>query len=189
MKKGFTFIEIIVVLGIITMVLPALFSIIFVILQQQNKVYRLSQVKREGDYALSIMEHVIRDYGTALYEDDPISPTHFDTPKCDTEVPTTVLDSSTAYLKDIYGNWLHFYTVDDAATGATKIASESAQFTAGFLTTNKIKIVNYSISCSRTNTFSPPLVTISFTAQYNTDSTDPKDTASLTYQTSIKLRN
>ncbi|MDO8496936.1 MAG: type II secretion system protein [bacterium] len=184
MKKGFTFIEIIVVLGIITIVLPALFSIIFVILQQQNKVYRLSQVKREGDYALSIMEHVIRNYGTAVYYGAP--PTYLDTPKCDT-AGSSAPYSSTMYLKDIYGNWLHFYTVDDA--GSTKIASESAQFTSGFLTTNKVKIINYSISCSRTNTFSPPLVTISFTAQYNTDSTDPKDTASLTYQTSIKLRN
>ncbi|MFN4212439.1 MAG: type II secretion system protein [Microgenomates group bacterium] len=180
LKSSFTFIELIVVIGVVGLALPVLFAIVFALLQQQTKIYRLSQVKREGDYALNVMENIIRNNVISL---------HSGTPPTDSNKVCTTEGSTfdTPYLQDKYtlGTWSRFYFSND------KIASESSTPPSinANLTTDKVKVTSFSISCQGKGIYSSPFVNLSFIIQYNTTSTRPEETATLNYQTKIKLRS
>ena len=170
----------IVVIGVIGMALPVLFGIVFTILQQQTKIYRLSQVKREGDYALTVMKNIIINSVRSLHNSVP--PTN--------ENRVCVNNNTTAndlYFQDknTLGTWSRFILIDN------KIASQSST-PPGVnvdLTTNKVRITSFNLSCTGKGPHSPPIINIHFTIQYNTLSTRPEETANLTYQTKVKLRS
>lgn len=178
MKKAFTLIETIIVVAILGLVLPALFAIIFVILQEQSKIYRLSQVKRQGDYVLDVMGNVVRNYAVQIYSDQAMTSAN---EKCVTAA-SSYNSSSSLYLRDKFGNWLRFYS------SGSKIASESAVLTSVYLTTGAINVSNFSLTCTRSSLFSYPVLNVLFTVSYNSSSSRPEDVASLKYQTNIKLR-
>lgn len=189
-KKGFTFIEIVVVIGVIGLALPALFAIVFAILQQQTKIMRLSEVKRQGDNVLVMIQNTIRNYATEIYSDTGLT-----IKECDSTInPHTSNTGSNFYLKDKYNNSIRFYlqTVgSDIFIASDSARPFSAPATTQQLTTNKVTITTPTnfISCQRSATYSPPIITINFKVQYKTTSTRVEDTASLNYQTSIKLRS
>lgn len=184
MKKGFTLIEMIVVIGIIALVLPVIFAIAFGILRQQAKVYALKQVKREGDLLLNIIENTLRTYAFSAHSGQPDETN---------EVCRTQTSEDAAYFKDKLGNWFRFYQKPDE--GVTKISSQSSILNNGdtgetFLTTSKVDLNNsFSMTCSRTSAFSPPIVSVSFNISYNTASDRLEDQATFNFQTKIKLRS
>jgi prepilin-type N-terminal cleavage/methylation domain-containing protein len=57
--KGFTLIEMLVVLMIIAIILPATFTILYNIMQQQVKLHKLTEAKRQGDYVMSFIKDTI----------------------------------------------------------------------------------------------------------------------------------
>ncbi|EKE14302.1 MAG: hypothetical protein ACD_12C00581G0001, partial [uncultured bacterium] len=61
MEKSFTLIETIVVVAVIGLTLPVLFAIIFILMREQVKINRLSQIKKEGDYIITLMENTIKN--------------------------------------------------------------------------------------------------------------------------------
>jgi len=71
MKKSFTLIETIVVIAVIGLTLPVLFATILTLMRQQIKIYRLSQVKREGDYIINLMENTIRNRAVTVHSEQP----------------------------------------------------------------------------------------------------------------------
>jgi type II secretory pathway pseudopilin PulG len=185
-KKSFTLIEMIVVIATIGLVLPALFAIIFSILQQQVKIQRLSIVKREGDYILNIMENAIKNYATKIYSDSSLSN---DNEKCKDENSSYSNDGQNFYFKDKLGNWFRFYL-----DTANSISSESSVLNNGSpgsvsLNSSQTKITNFSIQCYRTALYSPPVINISFTISYYTSSSRVEETASFNYQTKVKLKS
>jgi type II secretory pathway pseudopilin PulG len=189
-KKSFTLIEMIVVIATIGLVLPALFTIIFSILQQQVKIKRLSIVKREGDYVLNIMENIIRNYGESIHSDTP--------PTESNKICQSSSLKNASYFKDKFGNWFSFCLSDQNgdcnASNKNYIASNSSILNAGnpgttTLNSSQTKISNFNIQCYRTALYSPPLINISFTISYNTSSSRAEETASFNYQTKVKLRS
>lgn len=178
MKKAFTLIETIIVVAILGLVLPALFAIIFVILQEQSKIYRLSEVKRQGDYVLNVMENVIKNYAVQIYSDQALTDAN---EKC-ASAASSYNSSTSFYFKDEFRNWLRFYP------NGGRIASESAVLTSVDLTSAVVTVSSFSLTCNRSSLFSDPVISVSFTVSYNSSSTRPEDTASLKYQTNIKLR-
>jgi type II secretory pathway pseudopilin PulG len=175
MKKTFTLIETIVVVAVIGLTLPVLFAIIFTLMRQQVKIYRLSQVKREGDYLISIMNTTIKNRAVSIYKSNILS---------DANIVCEGAGSS-------YSSPLYFLDEDQQFFGyeidGNKVASTSAYPNVN-LTSNKTIVSGLSIDCLRNTIYSPPSVLISFTIQYNTISTRPEETSSLYYQTRIKLR-
>lgn len=184
-KKSFTLIEIMVVIAVISFALPVLFSVIFTILRQQAKVSRLEEVKKQGDFVLSEIRNVIRNYGIRIYSDDL-----FTTEIClgpSQDLPTPY------YIKDKFGNWFRYYS------DLTRIASRSSILNNGlpdstFLTTTKVRIEDLALECNRTGTYSPAVITISFKICYETGGAcdspgKSEDIAKMTYQTKIKLRS
>jgi len=199
-KKAFTFIEIVVVIGVIGMSLPILFTIIFAITNQTLKVQRLSEVKKQGDYAINVIENTIRGYAVKIYDKDTILD---EDEKCKDIDSSHSSNGTDFYIKDISGKYFNFQLTD------SKIASESADPTdpdfdpvsdpvSVDLTSDKVFIKDFAIQCNRNTTAYPPIISISFNICYKNPLsavgeecifTRAEETASLYYQTKIKLRN
>lgn len=177
-KKSFTLIEIIVVTALISLILPALFTIVFAVLVEQIKLYRLTEVKKQGDYGINIIENTLRNRAVAVY-----SSSQFITELCGSALSSSSqTDGSNFYFKDRANDWFKFSALSD------RIASSSAVVATTNLTTAKVKVSNFLISCKRQGLFSSPVVKISFTISYATTSQLAQNNASLNYSISIKLR-
>lgn len=181
MKQGFTLIELIVALGVLTLTLPVVFSLFLINLQSRTKILILQQVKRNGDDALANIEQLVHTRANALYSDAALT-----TEVCSTTSGTsTPTSSNTVYMKDSSGNRFYFYLSNG------QIASDSAVISPNplFLTNTKVVVSNFSLSCERTSAFSPPLVNIAFqVSQLGTPATR-EERATLYYQTKTKLQN
>ncbi|MFA5770474.1 MAG: type II secretion system protein [Patescibacteria group bacterium] len=182
MKKSFTLIETIVVVAVIGLTLPVLFAIIFILMRQQTKINRLSQVKREGDYVINLMENTIKNDAITIHSGKPAD---------DANITCSLANSSFSgpplYFLDKTRRWFGY------EDGVNTIASASSAVSSINLTSSKAKISSFSLSCSRENLFSPASISLSFKIEYCNDvacnQTRPEETASLFYQTRIKLRN
>lgn len=183
---GFTLIETIVVVAVIGLTLPVLITTIFILVRQQTKVFRLSQVKREGDYLINVMENTIKDRAITIHSAIPTD----DNIVCDSPLnphPST----AELYFIDKDKRWFG-YLFD----GVSSIASYSADLSNPSinLASTKIIVNSFSISCARNTIYSPPSVSLDFDVCYNAGSgvcasIRPEEIASIHYQTRIKLRN
>ena len=189
-NKGFTLIEMIVVISTIALSLPILFSIVFTILQQQTKIYRLTEVKRQGDYVLNTMENLIKNYAASVHSSQPPSENN---KICQWQNEQTI----NGYFLDKFGSYFRFCrsnTGSNCDADGNYIASFSSILNNGNsqtipLNNDKVRISDFLLTCYQTNPYSPPVVGISFIIYYNTTSTRPEDKAQMTYQTKVKLRS
>ena len=187
MKKrlvGFTLIEMIVVIAVIAITLPSIYVIIFGIVRQQTKIYRISKVKKEGDYILNIISNIIKNNAVSIHSTFPATDLN--------EVCKNVPSSETAtslYFQDSTNNWFGFsLTSNTISSASSKLGSPIA------LNSNKILFNNFSIGCEKTASFSKANIFLIFNICYDTGSglctsTRPEETASLHYQTRVKMRN
>jgi len=185
-NRSFTLIETIVVVAVLGLTLPVIFSIFFVLLQQQTKIYRLNTTKKEGDYVISLIENTIKnDAVTILNSNSPMPPDATNT-ECDAD-SSSYSSNSNLYFLDKEGEWFGYLI------NGTAIASSSSSLASINLTSSKTRITGFSISCSRAFQYSQPSIGISFDIEFCNDSecsqTRPEETSSLHYQTKIKLRN
>jgi prepilin-type N-terminal cleavage/methylation domain-containing protein len=184
MKKGFTLIETIVVVAVIGLTIPILFAILFTLMRQQVKIYQLSQIKREGDYIINIIDNTIRNRAVIIYKSDTIIDSNI---VCNDLVPAypPLLSGTTVdklYFLDKNNVWFGFKQIGTIIYSSSVTSDVS-------LTSSKTGISGFSISCNRNTVYSPPSVSISFNISYNTTSGRPEETTSMYYQTRIKLRN
>ena len=183
-KKSFTLIETIVVIAVIRLILPVVFSIFFVLLQQQTKIYRLNTVKKEGDYLIGIIENTLRNDTKSIHSAEPPTDSNI---KCSTE-NSNYSSLTSLYFLDKKDQWFGYLLNGDAIAFTSEPTPTSVN-----LNSLKTKISGFSISCSRNSLYSPPSVSLSFTIQYCNDvacaQTRPEEIASLFYRTKIKLRN
>ena len=184
-KRSFTLIETIVVVAVIGITMPVLFVIIFALMRQQVKIYRLSQIKREGDYLINQMENTIKDNAMTI---------HSGTPPTDLNIVckdalSSYSSNSSLYFFDKNNNWFGYLF----QTGSDTIASASA-FPYEPLTSSKILVSAFTISCVRNSIYSSAIILLNFDVCFDTGagectSTRPEETSSIHYQTRIKLRN
>lgn len=213
MKKtihsSFTLIEVIVSLAVIGLVLPVIFSIVFVLMNQQAKIQRLKIIKQEGDYILNHISNQIKNnaigvYGSFLekdYDNDPTFSCNFSSN-----------DGTTFYIidkgknfntgKTDFNNWFKYVLSSD-----NKISSQSSTTTPVsdpvVLNSDNVKISQITppselapaipfISCKKdiTNDYSTPIISVNFRIEYKnqTASTRVEDNAFFNYQSSFKLR-
>lgn len=185
-KKGFTLIETIVVISVVSIMTPLIFSIIFGLTRQQTKIYRLSQVKKEGDYILNTLSTLIKNNAYSIhYAEPPID----NNERCkDIE---TFISENQLIFKDIREDW--FKIEWNQANEKISSYSSSTNKTT-YLNSSSVLINNFLISCSRKSLYSPPAVNISFDICYKTStgkctSNQTEEIAIFRYQTKIKLRN
>ncbi len=173
-QKGFTLIEVIVVVGAIMIIMPALFGIIFSLFRQQIKIYRLSEVKRQGDYALSIIENTIRSSAISIYDQQ--------TGGVQLCANAGATDVTVPYFRDEKDNWFRYVISSNRIASQSEVPNATAN-----LTSSNLRITNLTVRCSRTASYSSPVVDLRFTISSGLTSTEER--ASMTYKTRIKLRN
>ncbi len=172
--KGFTFIEIIIVIGVISICLPVVFSIFFINLRNQTKIYNLLKVKQNGDYALNIIENTLRDKTVKII----ISDTDL------TEICTNT--------PDLNGSDIYFIDRQDKLESLSLqnnaiILKNINDNTTTSLTDSTVQITQLTFSCAASNTFLPPLISVSFTVSKQGLSSE--EISTLSYQTKVRLRN
>ncbi|MBI2641830.1 type II secretion system protein [Candidatus Roizmanbacteria bacterium] len=181
-SAAFTLFEIIVVVAIVGLTLPVVFSLFFAFLRQQVKVYRLTEVKRQGDFAVRVIENTIKTHANTITKD------------ASGVVVCKIPESDTVYgFKDRFNNEFRFFI-----SGGSRISSAVTNLPpaptlpigGGDLTNDKVTISGFTLTCSRSTQFSPPVINMSFQVDYNpTDPGRPEEQATLRYQSTIKLRN
>ena len=173
--KGFTLLESLVVVGVISIIIPALFALFFAHLRAQSKIYVLQEVKKNGDAALGTIETLVKENAISVHSASP--------PTSGNEVCATMSSyTGVLYFLDRNGSYFSFDQTND------KIASSSSVSSTVNLTSDKVKVSAFSLSCTRNSTYSEPLVSVSFTVTQAITATNPSETASLNYQTKMKLR-
>lgn len=60
-KKAFTLIETMISLGVISIVIPVIFSLLFISLRAELKIKALKEVKNNGDFALAYISENVRE--------------------------------------------------------------------------------------------------------------------------------
>lgn len=184
MKKYFTLIETIVVLGILGFFIPLIFNIIFTISREQIKVNRLSLIKKEGDYVVNNISNLIKNYALYIYSSDPPDDSNI---VCNQEGVFSSLDK--IVFKDKNNDWFKIFLNDN------KISSYSSSINKTFdLNSNKVKIYNFSIGCENNFNYSSSIVDLGFDICYKGNNSDCVNNnleqfSNLRYQTKIKLRN
>jgi len=175
-KKSFTLIEMMVVITTISLILPVIFAIIFSILKQQIKIQQLSNVKREGDYILNIIENIVKNHGESIHSNIP--------PTENNKICQSSSLENVSYFKDRYNNWFRFYLDNN-----NSISSESSIIGRVYLNSSKTRITNFNIQCYKTGAYSPPIIIISFTIKYNMQDSQPEEQVAINYKTKLKLKN
>src|SRR3990167_1683082 len=176
--NGFTLMETIVVIGLISLILPIIFSIIFSITRHQARVYVLSTVKREGDNALSIIENKLRNNAVSIFSDQALL-----NQVC-TSLDYDGGDGTSFYISDKTGQWFKFSLSNYEIASSSSIPNSSQNLTSS----SNTRITSFNINCQQTSTFTQPVVGIAFTIeQKQSQSQRVEDIASLNYSTKIKL--
>lgn len=180
MKKFFTLIEVIVVLGVLGFIIPTIFIIVFTISREQLKINSITEIKRQGDFIVNNISNLIKNNAISIHNSIPPNQSNI---VCYNANYSSDLE---LYFKDQNDNWFRIFYNNN------KISSSSAITTID-LNSNSTKIYNFSIGCQSGSFYSAPIVNLSFDICYKGNQTDciniNESTASLHYQTKIKLRN
>ncbi|OGV89699.1 hypothetical protein A2Z41_02475 [Microgenomates group bacterium RBG_19FT_COMBO_39_10] len=168
-KNGFTLIEILVVVGLFGIIAVISSASFFSLLRGSTKAKTASNVKQNGDYALGVMERMIRN---ARYLEKNSDSTPEDEQICE-------LGMTKIKIKNPDGGSTEFSCGDD------KISSNSAD-----LISDEI-IVDCSFDCQRQEdgSFKPDVVTIDFILSSGGPSARPEELALISFKTTISLRN
>lgn len=161
-EKGFTLIEILMVVFLLGIVVVIGSNLFFSILKGASKAEVEKEVKQNGDYAMNVMERMIRNAQNCSEASGILTITNPD------------------------GNWTEFKCI--LQDEVTKIASSSASGT-GNLTGKNVTLGNpcsLSFSCNSTKT--PPVVSISFDLSQKGTTTRPEEKAQIHFQTTVGLR-
>jgi len=167
-KSGFTLIEILVVVGLLGIIAGIGSNMFFTTLRSSTKSKSLTMVKQNGDYALVVIERLIRDSEKVI--------TNSDGSLCTTgmnKIKTKRLDGSEVE-----------FACKGEGTANGLIASNSAR-----LTSNEVKLDSCSFDCSSRGGFYPQVVTINFTLSQAAVTTRPEEQASVNFKTTVTTRN
>lgn len=163
MKKnyqGFTLVEMLVVVGLMILVGGMAVGLFFQTLKGASKVEILKEVKQNGDYALGVMERMIRNAQSVLLN---------------TDGQTCTSNMSKLKIENPDGNTTEF------SLSGSQIALNS-----GKLTGSNVAAFGLTFNCNSAVT--PPVVEISFTISQTGSPTRPEEKAQVSFKTTVSLR-
>lgn len=183
-NKSFTLIELIVAVGVVGLVLPAIFNIFFIIIRQQLVLVAYQEMTQQGDSVRRNIKNILQNR-TAYITDSNNTETNM-CPLITTPTPTFSPD---LYIRDREGKFIHLYQA--AVDGVQTIASDSAvenilvPTKTYYLSSKDVIIPTVGFSCYHVNEFTPAIVTTQFTVQKSTEYKD----VSFPYTFTVKLRS
>lgn len=171
-EKGFTLIEILVVIAIFAFLGILVTRSIILTVGGSKKSESIVKVRQNLDYAVGVIERQLRNADTI------------------TECPNP--DPNVISYKDQSGNPAFFSCVNiGSPTNVGFVASSSgtpgAPIIAGLLTSTDVNVVSCSFSCTQNSTTNPPVVSIMLDAKDATAT--GLQGADVTLSTSVSLRN
>jgi len=175
---SFTLVETLVVIAIISVVLPAMFGMIYGVIKAQIRIYQLKIVKREGDYFLTVAENKLRNNAISVYNGPPNSTGQ---EVCLAGGPVYLAQPS-IYFTDQDNNSFGFYLDNN------RIEMEDDAGVKSYLTSEAVVVKNLQFSCIRKSTYSGPLVYLSFTVGYNKATKFSGGAVTINYQTEVLIR-
>jgi prepilin-type N-terminal cleavage/methylation domain-containing protein len=161
-NSGFSLIELIVVIGLLSLLTLAISSIMLTSVITSTRIRTTTKVKQAGNYALGQIQSMIRNAKTVT--------------ECD----------SSGYAIEIVGSdggSTRLLSEIDSVSGITRIASNSGTY----LTPATTTVNGFVLTCSPSDT-EPTLVKVSFDLQDNGSETSTRN-PSLHFETSVNLRN
>ncbi len=190
LRQGFTLIELLIVLSIISIIIPIVFSIIYILLNQQVQIYRIVETKRQGDRIMSFMKEKITREALSISDSSG-------TPRCATfsgNPENTTNGDEFLFLKN---DTLPPETFNFVVTNNTLIAKDSVSMINTSLHDSKIRVSDFEIECFKRSNVADPmqlnrnvvLVGFSYTVTF-VDSTpsDAEGDTTLQYHTKIRIR-
>ena len=163
-KRGFTLIEILVVVGILAIIVVVGTTSFFNLLKGSTKTRTANMVKQNGDYAMGVMTRMIRNAREIVLDPG---------------------EECTSGMKEIEisnpdGGFTTFSCID------SPISSNSAS-----LISNQVKVANgkCSLDCQHTSIIEPDVVTINFTLSQAQEDVRPEEAVSIVFKTTVVLRN
>ena len=167
-SKGFTLIEILVVIGLLGIIVAVGSNMFFTTLKSSTKSKILTVVKQNGDYALTIMERLIRDSEKVIVNSDGVL--------CEAGM-------NKLKVKRLDGSEIEF-TCEGEGTAGSLIASNSAR-----LTSPEVKIDNCSFDCFSQGEFYPQIVKINFTLSQLAETIRVEEQAIIDFEATVTTRN
>lgn len=159
-SKGFTLVEMAVAVGLLGMISVAAVALFFSTIRGGGKVSVGTEVKQNGQFAVSTMEQLIRN-----------------------SLALTSCTNSGVVLQARDGASLTFSCTNIGPTGY--IASNSAR-----LTSTSVAVTSCGFSCSiDTSGRRPPLISVNFTVRQANVDVEEEGTAEADFSTSVSLRN
>lgn len=164
-NKGFTLIEILVVVGVLAIIVTMGSSMFFSILKGSTKTKTANLVKQNGDYALEVIARMIRN-AKEIDENTETPPR-----RCE-------LGMSKLKIKNPDG-----WSTEFECSGST-ISSNSAA-----IISSQVKVDSCSFDCQSGGLLQPDVVKISFTLSQAQISVRPEEWVSINFNTTVSLRN
>lgn len=160
--KGFSLIELIIVVGLISLLMLAISSTMLMSIMSSNRIRNSTKIKQAGSYAIGQIQGLIRNASDA----------------------TCILDSGTDSIttKNVTGGETQITAVSVGSD--IRIASNSGVY----LTPEKLKVTSFNLDCLPNST-EPSLVKVSFDLQSSQASTRQTENPTLHFETSVSLRN
>lgn len=189
-KKAFTLIEMLIVVSVIGLILPVLFSITFAIFREQALVYQITEVKREGDNVISFLDNKIRQGQLRLSSVNNLSNTN-----------TELCTKNTFYAESTDGQGFYFIPDESPFTKYFRVYLSSNQLKfesnengspalVSDLTSSNVTVSNFLIDCRPSSLeFGAPIVGISFKVTHSKRLSPSTPPLSLYFSTQYKLRS
>ncbi len=181
-SNGYTLIEMMIVIGILAVIMPTVFSIIYILIQQQLRIFRVSETKREGDRIAFFVKDTILREAVGIYKKNGADrcTSASTTPEqtndgSDFLLARTKTSSATGFSFEQTGESLIFHDLNDGTS--EKLHGE------------RVRVSDFQIQCLRKSNVSNPVVGVSYTVTfYDNTPTDLEGTVSFPYHLKVKLR-
>lgn len=170
-NSGFTLLELLTVIVVLIAIGTIIGAILFSSLRGTNKTNTITNVRQNGNYAISLMSKAIRD-GARL--DSPYP--------CVTPVATSSVSLITATGSKTV------FSCDLTSSPHAILQKNGTDEPASILDTNIVFLESCSLTCNQSSSSNPPTIGINFTLTQNGTPFYEKQ-ATISFQTSITMRN
>lgn len=165
--KGFTMVELLVVMTIFLSVGGIIVSVLFITFRGTSKSEVVTVVKENGKFALSQMVKSIR-YAGSLNNPNTCVPT--------ANTPTLTITSLTD------GGQTTF-------SCPSNLTSPITSNSAALIDTSKVAVTYCSFTCTQNSLYDPPRITIQFTLTSKSNGGALEDKSTIPFQSSVIMRN
>ena len=165
-RKSFTFLELVVTIGIIAAIVPAIFSISYIIFRQQIILYSFYDIKRQGDNVSQAIKTSLTTNARKIISSDLNNEVDI----CPIITSPTPTFFPQLFVEDKFGNNYSFSLESNPAPTPNRVASFGATLT--YLTSRDVTISNFAFSCYRSDSGGASIVTTKYKVNKNGQSLD-----------------